>query len=324
MTDQDLRILPSKAAYAAFDAGWSTYSAPCTWLENTKTTLNDKLNGHDSVKAYVDQIVKAWCIVLNSGGMRTLGSTYCFPFYYWLGDILINKFKVNESFLSIMKTIYDEFKKIPGGEISGSENACAIIYDDSKIDKDTFNEMKAVYEYSQDHNKIKQHLKTRGNFCSEQYKKHLTNIKSAYEELNKKCPDSRSSSSSGDKHCQEYNRTYKKCIQNRLSELTCNIIPQEESSEGPQHASIQLQTGEVNSSSGTIPTTAISSVFSVLGIGVVATFLYKIWHLIILPYMMDDNHEHLKEEEGRMISLNRNKEEMWLITLHNASTEEKK
>ncbi|ANQ09785.1 Variable surface protein Vir7-like protein [Plasmodium coatneyi] len=311
MTDMNLMQLPSKVAYAEFNGEGSTYSASCSWLEYTRTALESALDECGKVKGYVDQIVKAWCIVQNSGGMRNLGSTHCFPFYYWLGNILFNQLRL-ESPLETMKTIYENLNEVL------SKEKCTIIYDN--IDQTTFGHMKAAYEYYQDHAKIEKQLNQLDKRCTAAYQQHLTNIVSAYKSINGNCVNDMTKP-----HCRDFNNSYKKHSPLGPPELTCTIESGQKSSEGSAHASVQLQTEEVNSSSGTIPTTAISSVFSVLGMGVAAAsfFLYKIRQTIPL-YMMDDDHEHLKEEERRMISLNRNKEGMWLITLHNASTAEKK
>ncbi|ANQ08573.1 Variable surface protein Vir7-like protein [Plasmodium coatneyi] len=327
MTDQNLTDLLSKKTYAEFNGEGNTYSVSCSWLENTRTALESALDECGKVKGYVDQIVKAWCILQNSGGTYASVNRNCYLFYYWLGDILINKLSdVGDSFLNIMKKIYEEFKSIPDGGIAGSENGCAIIYKDN-IDKTTFSAMKAVYEYHYDHTKIKQQLQKTNKECTAAYQQHLEKIKSAYNSLNKKCP-----SSNNAKHCSEYRRTYKGPIEKNLSELICTLESKpgrvevrssQDSFQGQEQVRQEFPfASEMDSNTPAI----VSSVLGVLGLPTTAFLLYKITQTIIPCIMVVDHHnnDHVVEEEGRMISLNRNKERMWLITLHNASTEEKK
>ncbi|ANQ07107.1 KIR protein [Plasmodium coatneyi] len=270
MTNLNLRELPSKAAYAAFDAGWGPYSGSCDWLNSTKTALESALGGHESVQSYIEKISKAWCIVQNSEGKRLAYSPYCIPFYYWLGNILFNTLSgVVESPLEIMKKIYEKLNEVPN-----NKDKCEIIYELS--DKDTFNEMKAVYEYSQDQYKIKQQLKKTSKECTLTYQKHLQNSVSAYNSLNTKCG---SSTDTSIRYCETFKRQYKTQLfdGDKLSQLTCNIISEEEPAHTVEQPLSQSPINLITTGSNTpIITPIISSSLAAIGLPAVAAFfLYK-------------------------------------------------
>ncbi|ANQ07544.1 KIR-like CYIR protein [Plasmodium coatneyi] len=276
MTDRDLGELPSKAAYQHFEPTWQPCNNNSSWKEKIKEKLENKLKSPDDIESLAAKIAHAMCYISEGGaGRSSYLNPYCIPFCYWLGDLIIKNLTDSSSFLSVMEEIYNNLENFT------TKSYCDNLYKNENIDQTRFTNMKALYEYKQDHNKIKQHLKETQNLCTTKYQRHLTNIKSAYEFLSTSCPDS-----SQNGHCGTFKREYKKLLDgDKLSELTCPIDSGEKRSEEPAHVSVELQTGEVNSSSGTTLTTAISSIFSVLGMGVAAAsfFLYKEEVLSKLP-----------------------------------------
>ncbi|ANQ07156.1 KIR protein [Plasmodium coatneyi] len=274
--DVHLRSLTSKRTYDEFDAGRSSYSIFCKWLDDTKTKLRNSLGDHQNVKDYVDKIVEAWCYGYAQGTSGFPHGPTCTLFYYWLADKLLNELKVGTSFLNIMKTIYDEFKSIPGGTTHGAGNDCGIIYEDG-MDENLFKHAKILYEYQQDRHIIEeQHLKPPTKSCTPEYISHLQNITTACSAVTEYCNKPKNKDGS---YCNQFNAAKDGesggyCSADKLQILTCDLQSTQVRVEEPG-AHDEAGIAGSTPTAGNHVTAAVSSILGIGAVPALGYFLYK-------------------------------------------------
>ncbi|ANQ09285.1 KIR protein [Plasmodium coatneyi] len=225
----DLAQLPSKQTYAQFNhGGGGTYIGSfCAGSGAEVNKIKNILpqNGGNA-EDYAKQIVWNYCYATSRETSNNGYGTWCQYFYYWLGDILIDKVQVSDSPLDRMKTIYEKLK---GVHIVG-KNGCEIIYERDNISKEIFNHVKTHFDYKQDHTKIETQLQKSNKKCTTEYLNHLKAITQACSAMSTYCPDGQEHENP--KYCGEFNAGKEGesggyCSTEKLQELQCQEVAEE-------------------------------------------------------------------------------------------------
>ncbi|ANQ08151.1 Variable surface protein Vir7-like protein, partial [Plasmodium coatneyi] len=204
-----------------------------------RNSLQSILEDYPDISDFKDKIACAWYYIDEIVGSSSIlpYDHRCDYFYYWLGDLISNKLKMNSgSFPTVMNLIY--------GKLPKKKNAreCNLIY--SNIKKEQFDNMKKIYDHSQDYSTIKQRLEQSGSRCTEELKQYMEVIYSTYDTVQKEC-DGKS-----DGPCNSFEQKYKDSCSRKFAQLSC--------SEGISAA-----------------TAAVSSILGVAALPLTTFFLYK-------------------------------------------------
>ncbi|SCO92868.1 PIR protein [Plasmodium malariae] len=202
-----LEALPSQFYYRK---KFESLSLDYCFLEDKVEKLKPKLIDYNENKTVYDQILKAFCFVnfSNKGGEC---NNQCYNLYYWIGDKLSSFLNDNISFWKGFKIIYDGFRN------TSSNNKCNCIFF-SDTDKENFKRMKIVHDYCEDHESIKQTLRTNNNVCSYEFQEYLKEAVSTYKKVYSECESNGSPS-----YCVELKKHVPVCLVEKLEDLTCEL-----------------------------------------------------------------------------------------------------
>ncbi|KMZ89369.1 hypothetical protein PVBG_06174, partial [Plasmodium vivax Brazil I] len=94
-----------------------------------------------------EQILKAMCYMYTEKRHKIFDSDMCKFFYYWLADILINNLNDNHFTSEVLINLYRILNEAGAGKICDPIN--------SYIDKDNFENIKLIFDYSEDYESYK-------------------------------------------------------------------------------------------------------------------------------------------------------------------------
>ncbi|ANQ11037.1 KIR protein [Plasmodium coatneyi] len=246
--DLYLDNLPSKQVYDTLD-----FQDVAPKNEGTFNPIKSRLQGihaeYPDVSTCIDKIASAWYYITTIMGERDprYPGRYNF-FYYWLGSILWGKLKDTNKFPEAVRIICT---KLPEGK---GTSGCKNLYD--KITKEQFDNMKKLYNHSQDYETIKQLLKLNGSRCTEKLKQYMDDIFKTYDKVKTEC------NGKSDEYCNNFESKYMQYCTRELANLSC--------SEG-------------------ISAAATAAVSSILGIGALPAAVFFLYKHNLLPSWIKDN-----------------------------------
>ncbi|KMZ95173.1 hypothetical protein PVMG_05091 [Plasmodium vivax Mauritania I] len=158
-----------------------------------------------------EQILKAMCYMYTEKRHKIFDSDMCKFFYYWLADILINNLNDNHFTSEVLINLYRILNKAGAGKICDPIN--------SYIDKDNFENIKLIFDYSEDYESYKLDLAIPNRSCNENYKKYLQKYVKKYNVLYDYCKVEEHC----DKYCTEFFNHFYDKEHSYLSTWTCNL-----------------------------------------------------------------------------------------------------
>ncbi|ANQ10578.1 KIR protein [Plasmodium coatneyi] len=217
-----------------------------------------------------EEIANAWCILSKLNIKGTQCEKLCDFFYFWLGDMLCDKFVRNIQFQDIMQQIYTA--------LNGSSDNCKYQPMHSTVSCSDFKKGKVVFDYYHDYRTIIRELKASegscATHCTTKYKNYLDGADNKY-----KMVKAGSSVNSHD----YYDQIVKEIKDNGgsippPSQLTCRTVSTEMlvSDEGDNEDGTDLLENGGGGTAGSTATPAIiSSVAATIGLPTMTFLLYK-------------------------------------------------
>ncbi|ANQ06186.1 KIR protein [Plasmodium coatneyi] len=172
--------LPSRRIYAAFEQKYGdkqTCEHNSSWTEQMRTILEGNLRGiFKDEGEYAKEITQAWCHVskMNTTSQSPC-SVICDFFYFWLGNMLYDKWKGTASFKAIMENMYTK--------LQGFNNQCSYETIDNTDDTTLFKERKTIFDYYYDYRTIWKGINASKGSCTQVYNSYLEAADSAYRQL---------------------------------------------------------------------------------------------------------------------------------------------
>ncbi|ANQ07086.1 KIR protein [Plasmodium coatneyi] len=197
--DQFLRSLTSYSQfYETFDnVNIDNCSSKGTTSEQLGETLRGKLNGYPGLRGQEKKIMGAYCSACKKKREQSNDNTPCWFFYYWLGDKYWNDLK-NHKFSDLLREIHTT---LMGGN---HDEECRIQYSD--VNKKLLPQMKTIFDYFYEHEKINKQLLQNGLNCKDQLSPYVNKISSACITLREDCKGKEHIS---DSYCNDFNTKYK-------------------------------------------------------------------------------------------------------------------
>ncbi|ANQ09108.1 KIR protein [Plasmodium coatneyi] len=177
-----LEDLPSKQIYTYFNNDGHKCANSDSKAQQISSILKDKIRDFwiDGDRNYAQRITSAWCLVST---VSTKGETQCDKtcdyFYFWLGDILCNKWGSSSSFKDTMREIYNKL----------NEQGAHCTYNDmhNTVSRDIFSKRKIIFDYYYDYRTIWKDLKSFKEYCTQVYKSYLDAATTAYRQVQANC-----------------------------------------------------------------------------------------------------------------------------------------
>ncbi|CAI7721743.1 PIR protein [Plasmodium vivax] len=177
LTEKHLKELTSYYNYSKFEDGKSGCKNISFYLK-----IRDELReSYPYLGNISDNILRALCFIYNEKISRqnNFNEEYCSYFYYWLGDKIYTLVHDKVVFSRIIKLIFQELN------YSFSYDICKWLYE--KIDKNTFNTYKLLFDYSKDYVNVNLSNLHGYTTCNEEYKKSIQNYISTYKDVHSYC-----------------------------------------------------------------------------------------------------------------------------------------
>ncbi|GAW84275.1 variable surface protein [Plasmodium gonderi] len=198
--DNVLNNLPSKKMYAMLDDVNDSCEYDFVMVNGMNLIKTQKW-----ITNTPEKIVNALCHIYDLNTKGKINSSYCDYLYYWLGDIIYKNIEYIINFAPVINVINFILKNNEGSSICN--------YDHYNIDREEFMDIKQLFDYSKDYNKLKE-VTTNGS-CSAGYKELLKKYAFIYSNFKLKC----SKDPKRSKHCEYIN----KLIEGKdPKELSCN------------------------------------------------------------------------------------------------------
>ncbi|CAA9990161.1 KIR protein [Plasmodium knowlesi strain H] len=196
-----LRELPSDIEHRTF----SDIENHCTDVKGRsagemKRILRGVLGESGSPWNCANQIIRGACYSQEMDGDSSPYGERCTPLYYYIGNVISTIPASVHMFATLMKATYDKLKDIN----VGIKGACTNLYEEDKIDKTTFENMKLIYDYSKDYKIIQKYaqIPQDGEYsCTGHYSSYLDKVLLAYDYMEKQCPKG---SENNKQWCQEF------------------------------------------------------------------------------------------------------------------------
>ncbi|CAA9986903.1 KIR protein [Plasmodium knowlesi strain H] len=213
-TMKDLGILLSGGAYDEFNDNWRTYNGVGSTAA-LKSSLRNLLGRYLETSDCTDKVASAWYYMTDVMD-KTHNRYYkdrCEYFYYWLGDLVSSKLKINggtTSFSKAMNELYAALQKLPG-----SKGACPAINTSDNVDSALFNSRKKIFDFHRHYENIKEMLGRSGNQCNNTFGTYVDHTKSAYTAVEG------DSGGSSNEYWNEFWKRHKGDIIGEITNLTC-------------------------------------------------------------------------------------------------------
>ncbi|CAA9987101.1 KIR protein [Plasmodium knowlesi strain H] len=221
-------ILPSEQKYKIFgmrESCAATYGDQ-NKNENIVQRVGETVGLWTRAENYARKIVEAYC---HASTETVTDSTHyyepCYFFYFWLGDLLKDKFKrTNLDLNSVMGPAYIQLGKF---QFKNAQNKrkCENLYED--IGKNVFDQRKIIFDYAYNHRTLHNDSREEKEFlCSTACAQYVKSAGDAYSSAIGAC----GSDASGDKFCQELKTEYSKYFDNNHKpKWKCTPVTEEES-----------------------------------------------------------------------------------------------
>ncbi|CAA9990301.1 KIR-like protein [Plasmodium knowlesi strain H] len=211
--DTCLGKLPSEEVYKKFSEA-QDYCGSSSTGGDIRTVLGRILNEPSTGSNYADQIIRGACYANGTAKESFRNGERCNALYYWVGNALSTTPKSVLHFKDLVDAAYDKFREF------NVEKECTDIY--PKIDKDIFNNMKLIYDYSTDHAALKQYAQGSRDTespCIDNYYMYLEIVASAYRGMREYC----GKSGAHVKCCENFRSMTAKHSLQELLQLKCSL-----------------------------------------------------------------------------------------------------
>ncbi|KNA01629.1 hypothetical protein PVNG_05789 [Plasmodium vivax North Korean] len=177
MVKYDLDQLTSKFHYNYFD----NEKRNCYDVQFHSNIKDDLKQYNGRFNDISDKLIKGLCFIYNKkiNNLSQFDNEWCSYLYYWLGYNILQNLSDKSLFRKIIRMIYGELNS------SGMYSICNYLYE--KIDENTFNTYKLLFDYSKDY--VNVNLSTLHGYttCNEEYKKSIQNYISTYKDVHSYC-----------------------------------------------------------------------------------------------------------------------------------------
>ncbi|ANQ10314.1 KIR protein [Plasmodium coatneyi] len=241
--------------------------------------LGGILTSYTLVQNGAQEIVDAWCYAHKKWAVSLPKDDLCYALYFWIGHTILENRKYADDLWGIMKAIYPKlttWKPIKGCDSVGT-----------KIDEDTFNERKQVFEYIQQCKIMKKQLEQSRRSassnnkakCEQSYYTHLEDVIKKLTAEETKCKQEQGGSAN-DPYCKRFLAMCQQCDPKDLSKLKCEKVePKTEESTTSNYQAPSTEdtiTSPSEGSNNTTTTIAVPSALAAVGLPTIAAFLlYK-------------------------------------------------
>ncbi|ANQ10895.1 KIR protein [Plasmodium coatneyi] len=272
--DPILRKVPSKIAYGEIEK--LTKGRDCCKDDNSFPPEIGNALGKGN-EEYTEALKKVWCFASKGDGREGSNLTEderCGFLYYWFGDKISDDDELSdELFWKVMETVRGQLQNLPN-----KKNKCDIV--SSHIEKKNFNDEKKVYNYYKDHGTIQAELNQSNGRCSQELDEYLTQAKTAYMVIGEQCTGELNNKQT---YCTKFSSDYKKKNPEDFIKSKClaakELITQ-------THVRTQHTNAQERAKKDIAPTStslgnalvAVPTVFTTVGLPVVAFFLYKVYN----------------------------------------------
>ncbi|CAI7719433.1 Plasmodium vivax Vir protein, putative [Plasmodium vivax] len=176
---------------------------------------NDKakeiLRKHPELEDISEKILKAICYVRSKSKTKGFNNDICGFLYYWIGDQILKDLTKKQFFGEIMLTL---FKSLNEGD---THEICDYHY--YNIHKDNFNNIKLIFDYSEDYNSYEKQIIGHNPPCNQDYKQYLQTYVDSYITFNNKC----NVEGLNDNYCEAFRKYFDGKDANLLSTWTCDL-----------------------------------------------------------------------------------------------------
>ncbi|KMZ96390.1 hypothetical protein PVNG_06301 [Plasmodium vivax North Korean] len=145
--------------------------------------FNDKakeiLDKHPELKGVSEKVLKALCYVHSKSMISGFDKDICDFLYYWIGDKILNGLTKKQFFEEIMLTLFKSLND------SGTRKICDFHY--NNIYAENFQNIKLIFDYSEDYNSYEKQITGRNTPCNQDYKKYLETYVNSFKIFYDKC-----------------------------------------------------------------------------------------------------------------------------------------
>ncbi|KNA00992.1 hypothetical protein PVNG_03099 [Plasmodium vivax North Korean] len=183
----------------------------CEKIHFYSSIQHEIIDSYPYLQIISNKILKALCYIYNEkiNRQNILDEESCSYLYYWLGYNILPHLSDKSLFQKIIKMIYDELYS------SGMHSTCNYLYE--KIDENTFNTYKLLFDYSKDHGNINLSTLYGDTTCDEHYKKVMNNYINTYRDAYENCTGTQRTNF----YCKYFNKLFSKDQYKELTTFTC-------------------------------------------------------------------------------------------------------
>ncbi|VUZ99850.1 PIR protein [Plasmodium vivax] len=206
-TKYDLDQLTSKFHYNYFD----NEQRNCYDVQFHSNIKDDLKQYRTSFKDISDKLIKGLCFIYNKkiNNLSQFDNEWCSYLYYWLGYNILQNLSDKSLFRKIIRMIYGELNS------SGMYSICNYLYE--KIDENTFDTYKLLFDYSKDHENFNLSTSYGYTTCDEHYKKVMIDYINTYRDAHKNCTENNEKNYD----CEYFKKLFSKDLYAKLTTFTC-------------------------------------------------------------------------------------------------------
>ncbi|KMZ77242.1 hypothetical protein PVIIG_05195 [Plasmodium vivax India VII] len=198
-------MLPSQWFYRRFPHGHGAWKDQIFWDQ-----IEEKFMVHTDIREIYYTLLYGLCYV--SYNMKATEPDYekRWDFlYYWIGEKIFEKLKIESKFQDIMHILDDVKLKFDNNKYT---------YDFSQISKNDFTQLKFIYDYVQDYETIQDTISQSNVACSKKISEHIIECFQKYNALKSRCDSSK------DKFCQIFKNIIEQNGNKEFTELKCSVV----------------------------------------------------------------------------------------------------
>ncbi|CAI7721652.1 PIR protein [Plasmodium vivax] len=176
-------------------------------------TAKSELAMRNELLPVSEKILKALCFVYKRSMRQNFDKDICKFFYFWLGNILLNKLekRKRQFYTYIISNIFKSLNSAGNGKV------CELPH--FYIHENDFDNVKRIFDYSEDYSSYKIQLTEHYPPCNSDYKSYLD----AYVETYKKLSDECAATGYHTGYCKEFHYYFQGKDENLLSTWKCNL-----------------------------------------------------------------------------------------------------
>ncbi|GAW84350.1 variable surface protein, partial [Plasmodium gonderi] len=191
IADNELNELPTKKMYNIFIKEANTSNCPS--IEQKVKTLEKSNPGFHKVS---DRIHKALCYVYKQNEENKFVIANCDYLYFWLADLVYSNLVNRKSSYTVMNSIKHFLQNSKGQDICKYDK-----YNNNYINENNFMDIKTLFDYTKDYDRIKNDLYRYSSYCNREYKDLLDKYKSAHNTICNTCE----TKSKQHSYCKDFN-----------------------------------------------------------------------------------------------------------------------